>query len=245
MILAAHQPNYLPWLGLLHKIASSDVFVLADHVQYEKQGFQNRNRIKTHDGAKWLTVPVRREGRDRTVSETRIADDDRWRRQTFRTIETAYCRAPHFRVYAEPIAAIYNKGWERLIDLNNALLQVFLDCLEIRTPIILGSSLSPEGKKTEMIVDLCRLAGADTYLSGRGGSIDYLDRALLSAAGIRLAWQEFTHPVYPQLHPQHGFLANLSVLDLLFNCGPDSRQILLGASADNSANYSLQATLPT
>ena len=231
MILAAHQPSYLPWMGLIHKIAAADLFVMADHVQYEKQGFQNRNRIKTADGAQWLVVPVRREGMSRSVGEVRIADDDKWRRQTIRTIETAYRRAPFFAAYAEPLFAIYKEQWDKLVDLNGALLRLFLDALEIRTPIVLSSSLSPSGKKTEMIIDLCQKAGADTYLSGRGGSVDYLDRPLLAEAGIRLQWQDFTHPAYPQLHPRCGFVANLSLLDLLFNCGPQSRAILLGSTA--------------
>jgi hypothetical protein len=232
MIVAAHQPCYLPWLGYFDTIARSDMFVLLDHVQFERQNYQNRNRFKLAGGTRWLTVPVLHGGLQERICDKRILNGEGthadWQRRTWLTLAQSYKRAPFFSRYEEELRDVLLRPWEKLVDLDLALLALCMRWLEIHTPTVRSSSLAVEGKRTQLIVSLCQRLGATTYLSGAGGSKDYLDRDAFARAGIRLSWQEFRHPIYPQLHPEHGFTSHLSVLDLILNCGPKSRAILLG-----------------
>lgn len=236
MIVAAHQPAYLPWLGYLDKIARADVFVLVDDVQYEAQNFQNRNRVKVNNGVAWLTVPLIHGPQSDRVCDKRIANHaslkEHWQRRTWLTLVTHYRRAPHFARYADELEDIYTRPWQSLVDLDVHLLQAMLGWFGISRPIVRSSSLQVTGQKTDRILELCRRAGAKVYLSGRGASVDYLEVEKLDAAGIRVAWQDFRHPVYPQRYPALGFIRNLSALDLILNCGPESRAILLGADGE-------------
>jgi hypothetical protein len=234
MIVAAHQPGYLPWLGYFHKIARADLFVLLDDVQYERNGYQNRNRIKLHDGAHWLTVPVARGRLGERICDKRIVDgaERGWRRRTWLTIEQSYRRAPYFERHAEPLRAAFLRRWERLVELDLHLLGLLLGWLDLRTPMLCASTLALRSRRSERIAELCVRLGADTYLAGGGGSLRYLDERVLAAAGVRVRWQRFAHPIYPQLHPAVGFLPRMSALDLLFNCGPASREVLLSSTEE-------------
>jgi hypothetical protein len=230
MILAAHQPYFLPWPAYFDKIARAERFVLLDHVQYGSESFQNRNRIKIHSGAHWITVPVARHGLTERICDKQIANGtstrDDWQRRLWRTIEESYRRAPHFASYREPLADVFHRRWTLLADLDLALIELVMRWLGIDTPLVRSTTLAVSGQKTELIGDLCRLLGADTYLSGVGGSRSYLDESLLSRAGVAVRWHNFAQPPYRQLHPAAGFVANLSVLDLLLNCGPESADLL-------------------
>ena len=232
MILAAHQPAYLPWLGYLDKLARCDVFIVVDDAQYEAQNFQNRNRVKINNGVTWLTVPLLDGSRGDRICDKRIArplqSKEDWQRRTFRTLEVHYGRAPHFRDYAPELKDVYTRRWETLVDLDLHLLQLFMRWLGINKPVLRSSTLGITAHKTGRIVELCRRTGATHYLSGSGGSRGYLDLLQLKAASVDVIWQSFQHPVYPQRYPHLGFVPNLGVIDLLFNCGPRSRDILLG-----------------
>lgn len=234
MIVAAHQPSYLPWLGYLDKIARADVFVVMDDLQYEAQNFQNRNRVKLNNGAAWLTVPLERGFRTDRILDKRINNHgsprQHWQRKTWLTLETHYRRAPHFADYAGELREVYTRPWQRLIDLDLEMLRLALAWLGIDTPLLLSSKLRLRGEKTDRILDMCRVLGADIYLSGRGGSTGYLDVDQLARAGVRVEWQPFEHPVYSQRYPELGFVPCLAFLDLLFNCGLRSRDVLLGAA---------------
>lgn len=234
MILAAHQPSYLPWLGYLDKMASADVFVVMDDLQYEAQNFQNRNRVKLNNGATWLTVPLERGSQSDRILDKRINNQgsprQHWQRRSWITLETHYRRAPHFGDYADELRAVYTRPWERLIDLDLEILRLARAWLSIETPLYRSSELGLRGEKTDRILDMCRVLGADVYLSGRGGSTDYLDVDQLANAGVRVAWQDFDHPVYPQRYPELGFIPYLAFLDLLFNCGPRSQELLVGVA---------------
>ena len=235
MIVAAHQPGYLPWLGYLHKIAHSDVFVLMDDMQYEAQNFQNRNRVKMSTGAQWLTVPLARGPREERICDKRInnvaSDKEHWQRRTLLSLKNAYGRAPHFARYADDLEDVYTQPWDKLVDLDVHLLQLLLRWFGISRPILRASSLGLEGQRTARIVDMCKRLGADVYLSGKGGSVGYLEVERFDEVGVRVAWQEFAHPVYPQRYPSQGFVPHLSALDMLLNCGPDSHALLLGEQA--------------
>ncbi len=229
MILAAHQPYYLPWLPYFHKLSRCDVFVVLDHVQYGSESYQNRNRIKLASGPHWITVPVARRGLGETIAEKRIAETTGahdWQRRTWRTIEQSYQKATYLSRYREALFEIYAQPWQRLSEINLRLLELAMEWLGISTPVVRSTTLAPRSQKSELIAELCTRLGCDTYLSGAGGSRGYLDESFLVSRGIRVLWQHPAHPVYPQQYAHLGFISGLSVLDALLNCGPDSRQLV-------------------
>jgi len=230
MIVAAHQPHYLPWLGYLDKIARADVFVVMDDLQFEAQNFQNRQRVKLPQGPAWLTVPLCRGAQSDRILDKRIATAPHpkqdWQHRHWLTLLTSYRRARHFARYAEPLRAVYTRPWTSLVELDLHLLALALDGLDIRTPILRASRLGLVGRKTERLIDLCTRLGARTYLAGAGGSTEYLDVEALRRAGIEVVWQQFTHPVHPQRYPRLGFVSHLGFLDLLFNCGRDAHRYM-------------------
>jgi len=234
MIVAAHQPSYLPWLGYFDKLAKADLFVIMDHLQFEAQNFQNRNRIKLNTGPAWVTVPVERGSQTDTILDKKIQNTsspkEHWQRRTWLTIENNYRRAPYFEMYADELKDVYTRPWEKLIDLDMHMLQLACKWLGIHRPIIRSSTLELEGQKTDMLIDMCRKVNADAYLTGSGGSQDYLDAEKMGRHGIGVHWQQFEHPTYPQRYAHLGFVPNLAFLDLLLNCGPESRNILFESS---------------
>ena len=235
MIVAAHQPAYLPWLGYLDKVAKADLFVVMDDLQFEAGNFQNRNRVKLNHGPAWLTVPLERGPQDQRICDKRIANGgsprEHWQRRTWLTLETHYRKSPHFARYKDELADVYARPWQALIDLDAHLFDLARRWLGITRPVLRASSLELVGTKTDRIIDLCAKVGAKIYLSGRGGSTTYLDVAALRAAGVTVIWQHFDHPVYPQRYPEQGFASHLGFIDLVLNCGPDSAAILAGAGA--------------
>jgi WbqC-like protein family len=221
--VAIHQPQYLPWLGYLAKWAAADLFVFLDTVQYEKNGWQNRNRIKTADGARWLTVPVR------VRLGTRIADvtidaEQPWPARHLRAIEGAYASAPYWPSLRDALGQLYAEPWERLAQTAVASAQVLARAVGMTTPTRLASSLCVvDDDPTARLVALCKAVGADTYLAGGHGA-RYMDSKRFADAGIRVLYQAYTHPVYAQ---QHGdFVPFLSGLDLLLMHGDASLAIL-------------------
>jgi hypothetical protein len=231
MILAAHQPSYLPWLGYLDKVAKADVFVVMDDLQYEAQNFQNRNRVKLAAGPAWVTVPVDRGTQTDRICDKRIQNcpnpKEHWARKTWKTLEVNYGKAAHFAPYRDELADFFARPWERLVDVDLHVLEMARTWFGINVPVIRSSTLELQGQKTDRIIDLCRKIGSKVYLSGRGGSTEYLDVELMKKAGITVLWQSFQHPIYPQRYAGLGFVPNLAFLDLLLNCGPQSRDILL------------------
>jgi hypothetical protein len=230
MILAAHQAHYMPWLGYLHKVMRADLFVVMDDLQYEAQNFQNRNRIKVNNGTIWLTVPLVKGHQadricDKQINNTQQAKEC-WRRRTWATLTTHYGRAPFFERYAPELSYVYERSWSSLLELDLKMLELMMRWLGITTPIVLASTLGATGEKSDRILQVCQRAGANVYLSGAGASSGYLDVELFRRHGMDVAWQDFTHPVYPQRYPTLGFVPRLSALDLIFNCGPESRDVL-------------------
>ncbi len=224
MIVAAHQPEFLPYVGFFSKMAHADIFVLADNVQFHRGGYQNRNRIRTENGQRWLTVPVAIKGhRGQRIDEVQIDNSRDWRRKHWGTMLQAYSRAQHFQDYRPFFETTYSKEWERLSPLNEACIRYLKDQLGIRTTILKGSDLGISGSKTDLILDICRKVGADSYLSGPGGR-QYLVESRLEAQGVALRYNDFQHPVYEQVF--RGFVPNMSVVDLLFNVGSEARKLL-------------------
>jgi hypothetical protein len=218
MILSVHQPQYLPWIGYFDKIRKSDAFVFLDNVQYKKREFQNRNKIRTKDGWLWLTVPVITKDRYyQKIGEVEINNETCWTAEHWKSIEHNYAKAKFFHEYRDVFEAVFLRKWERLSDINIHITKILLEIFNIKTPVQFESDLNIDATSTQRIIDLCKRLNADVYLSGAGGKA-YMEEDLFVQNHIRLEYQEFTHPTYPQTFP--GFEPYLSIIDYLFNCGP-------------------------
>lgn len=228
MIVAIHQPEHLPWLGFFDKLRAADRFVILDTVGYRKNYFQNRNRIRTAGGTAWLTVPVQTSGRlGQPIRDVVIdnAGNPRWRQKCWGTLSQAYRRAPFWREHEDVLSATYARDWERLADLNLHLIRHLAAALGIETPLVFASELGASGDRSDLLLDICRRAGATTYLSGISGR-EYLDTKRFEDAGIAVTYQEFHHPVYTQL--SEPFEPCMSAIDLLAVHGPAAADILRG-----------------
>jgi hypothetical protein len=236
MIVAAHQPNFMPWLGFFDKMRRADVFVIVDHVQFERRNFQNRARVKTPSGPLWITVPVVQKSREETILEKEIDNSKegahRWGRKAFLTLKNAYSSAPHTAQYLPSLEGVFNADWKQLVDLNIKLIELCREHLGIKTKLVRSSTMNIPGQKSEMVLNMVKMLGGDTYLSGAGGCKDYLDREAFEKAGVKIHWQDdFKHPTYKQLPHGEGFVDKLSAVDLLFNCGTESPEVLKGGTA--------------
>ncbi|MGZ5038723.1 MAG: WbqC family protein [Usitatibacter sp.] len=243
MLVAIHQPNFVPWLGYFDRMIKADLFVLLDHVQFERRNYQNRCMIRLEDEAKWLTVPVVQLSQKERIIDKRVdnpadAGGSRWWGPNhFLTLRYAYRKSPYFELYAPRLREILEARWEKLVDLNLATLEFVREALDIDTPMVRSSTLPVEGQKSALLLDVCRKTGASAFLGGMGGSREYLDKDAFAAAGMGTVWQEFSHPVYAQ-GASAPFMKGLSVLDLLFNCGPRAAEI---ARATEPARHELLA----
>ena len=215
MRVAIHQPQYLPWLGYLDKLDRSDVFVLLDTVQFKKNEWQNRNRIRTAQGWQYLTVPVLHEFPQR-LDQVRINNQTDWRRKHVQALEMHYGKAPHYGRYAPLFLELLARDWERLSLLNEAVLSALAGAFGITTPIVKASQFEARDEQTGRLVDLCKAVGADCYLAGAGGC-GYMNLEEFQAGGIAVEFQDFMSPEYAQVY--RPFIAGLSAVDLLFNCG--------------------------
>lgn len=215
MILSAHQPAYLPWLGYFDKLMRSDVFVFLDTVQYEKNSFINRNRIKTPQGPIWLTVPVRTKGHTASsLRETEIDNSQRWKEKHLKSIQMNYRKAVRFDVCYPRLEALYGEEDVLLADMCFRHLKFWLKEFSAENKVVRSSSLPIDTRKSDLIFDLCTHFGADHYISGALGR-NYLDEEKFSNAGIQVEYQDYRHPVYPQLHG--AFVPNLGILDFWMN----------------------------
>lgn len=222
MLLTIHQPNFLPWPGFFHKWMISDAMLLLDTVQYEKNEWQNRNRIKTAQGAQWMTVPVNYRF-PQTIREVGIADR-RWPRKLSISIEQAYARAPYTQDYWPEVKRILHEPFDLLRDLNAELIRLMGGFLGCTAPLHMASDFGVTNTDpTGRLLELCAALKADAYLSGQEGRI-YLDRDVFASQGISLYFQRAQAPVYTQLHGE--FASHLSILDLLFNLGPKAAALV-------------------
>lgn len=221
MIVAAHQPHFLPWLGYINKAASAQAFIWLDTVQYRKNYFQNRTRIMGGDGVeRWLTVPVHAH-LDTAIRDVTIADA-RWRAKVERTLEQAYTRAPHFAACWPALRDALRAAPDRLADVDLALVRVLLAQLGLdRVRLVEASTLGIDADDpTDRLVALCRALGADRYIAGKGGR-GYMRLEAFEDAGIEVVWQAFdpARATYPRA--TGGEALGLSVVDALFHVGPE------------------------
>jgi hypothetical protein len=227
MKVSINQPAFFPWLGYFHRIAISDLHIVLDHVQFEKNSFTNRNKIKTPDGTIWLTVPVNTSGKfgDLAIHKIEIANQIKWQKKITETIRQFYKKAPFFEQYFPFIEdTLLNHEWTAFSKLLRYLNNYFLKELDIHTPLVYSSEIDIEGTKSDLVLNLCKQYNTDTYISGPFGK-DYLEHKKFEDTGIDIEYHEYSHPEYSQ---QYGdFTPYLSVIDLLFNCGNESKKILM------------------
>lgn len=215
MTISAHQPAYDPWLGYFDKIKRSDTFVFLDTVQYEKNSFTNRNKIKTSNGPVWITVPVIKSNHfDSIMSDMKIDIRSNWRKKHLNAIYLAYKKAKYFDVIYPQLEELYSVEYENLVDMTWDHLMFWLDMLNINTRIIKSSELDITSKKSDLVFDICKSLEADKYISGALGK-DYLEMEKFNEAGIDVEFQDFHMQPYTQLHGE--FIPNLGVIDFVMN----------------------------
>lgn len=230
--VAILQPSYLPWLGYFEQIATSDVFIFLDDVQYTRSDWRNRNRIKTRRGPAWITVPVRRRGLGQRINEALIDYTRPWPERHLHLLRENYGKAPWFDRVVEIVRPPLLARPPRLVDLNVGLVHDFMALMGITTTTRLASSFGIRGTDlTRRLIDLCRAAGATRLYEGAAG-LDYLDLARFSEAGIEVCFQQYRHPVYEQFFPP--FASHLSIVDLLFHRGPESRDVLVAETGQEA-----------
>jgi len=226
-IITIHQPNYIPWLGFFHKLLISDVYVAFDDVQFEKNSFNNRNKIKTSGGDCWLTIPIITKGKSKEtlLNSAEIDNNQNWAKKHLKTIQTNYSKAEFYDSYIDFFEGIYSKNWKTLSELNMNIIQKIIDELQIDTQIILTSEIkNKKEKKDKLVLEICNNLDADVYISGVLGK-DYLNTSDFEKEKIDVYFQNYNHPKYSQLWGE--FIPNMSIIDLLFNHGPNSKNIIM------------------
>jgi hypothetical protein len=231
MITFVHQPEYIPWLGFFDKLSRCDTFIIYDDVQFEHGGYQNRNRIRTAQGWRWLTVPINH-NHPQMIKDVRISGNE-WSKEHLRIIEHNYVKTPFFNDYFPLLEEALNFNHELLIGLNLHLIQLFSESLKIKVTMMRSSEFPYHGQeKNEKLISMCRFMGADTYLAGSGGK-SYVNEKLFREANINILWHNYNHPCYNQKF--EGFQSNMSIIDLLFNKGPKAKEtILMGGVLEKS-----------
>jgi hypothetical protein len=225
MIVAAHQPQYLPWIGYFHKLDTADVFVLLDNVQFKKNEWQNRNKIKTAQGWQWLTVPVLY-NYPQLINEVPINNKANWQHKQRQAIVSNYKKAAHYHLLEPFFTKIFSSYWDTISQVNIETVTRLAGILGIETPLYVASELGafPEDPD-ERLIAIARHVGAETYLAGAGGR-EYMDLKKYDNAGVAVIFQDFRHPVYDQLFGE--FEPFMSVIDLIFNHGDQSLTIMRG-----------------
>lgn len=222
MIVAIHQPQYLPWIGYFDKLDRADVFVLLDNVQYKKNEWQNRNRIRTSQGWQWITVPVLYHYPEK-INAVKINNTTDWRRKHLNALVYNYSKAPFFKEHQFFFEETFSRHWENLVEINVHIIQYLNRALGINKEIVLASRLSLREEPTGRLIDICKHVQADTYLSGKDGA-KYINSDTFAQANIQVTFQDFHHPAYSQLHEP--FEPFMSIVDLLFNHGRHSLEII-------------------
>lgn len=224
MIVTIHQPEHVPWLGFFDKLTKADVVVFLDNVQFRKNYFQNRNRVRTAQGWSWITVPVHH-GSDTLIKDVVISGRSRWAEKWCNTVYYSYRKARYFDDYFGEVREMITGGETSLGGLNIGLIKLICGWLGKNLLYLKASELGVQGASSRMILDICKETGADTYLSGISGR-DYLDEESFRKEKVAIRYQFFHHPVYTQIY--RPFAPCMSVLDLLFNYGGESADIISG-----------------
>lgn len=243
MVIGILQPGYLPWLGFFEQMYRSDVFVIYDDVQYDRESWRNRNRIKSANGIQWLTVPVHvKASQAPLITEVQIDNTVNWRKKHLVSIRQNYAKAPFINDCIGLFEDAYARDWEYIVDLDLFFIAGLARLLGLEHKTIHRSStLNVQGDRIGRLINLCKHFGAATFYEGNAGR-NYIDADLFLAQGITVEYQDYQHPVYRQLYGE--FVPYLSVIDLLSNHGKESLSILTGATKAAVDHSDIQATDP-
>lgn len=225
MIISASHPYFCPFPGFFYKACLADVLIILDEVQFP-QGttWINRNRFKNDQGTLWMTIPVWKKGLGlQPINQVRICYERRWPRKHLESLKSAYGHAPYLRDHLGFLEEMFSARFEKLLDLNLAIIRYLMNCLQIDTRLVLLSELGVTGRATQLLIEICKTLGASTFLA-QSQAQKHLDTDLFLKNGIELRGFRYVAPVYPQLWGD--FLANLSTFDLVFSCGPKAPEIL-------------------
>lgn len=232
------QPVYLPWLGYFEQMALCDEFMFLDDVQYTKQDWRNRNRIRTKDGSMWLTIPIKRGKLGQLLNETQINHQLKWHRKHLAALEMNYKPCYYYEEVIGIYETVFSTRPQRLIDLTMPLIKAFAQYMSIETVFTRSSDLDikssdkPENNKQGRVIELCNLRGADIFYTGPSAQ-DYIEDDVFTNAGVKPVFQNYIHPVYEQHFS--GFESHMSIIDLLMNYGSDALEILMSSPKPNFA----------
>ncbi len=224
--IVIHQPDFLPYLGFFDRFLHSDLWVILDNVQFVNRGnsWHYRDRIKTHQGAQWLSISVKKCPKEILINEVELSETIPWKVNNLNLLKQNYSKAPFFKEVFPFIEELYDFRGKKMVDFNLKSIHLLMELFDIKIETIFASQLNAEGSKNELLIDILKKVNADTYLAGTGAK-SYMEVDLFNAAGIEVMYQDFSHPVYPQLHGE--FIPYLSSIDLLLNCGVEaSRKII-------------------
>jgi hypothetical protein len=226
MIVAGHQPQYLPYIGFFNKIAKADIFVLVDNIQFTRKTWQQRTLIKSDNKPVYLTIPVKKHGKfGQWINEVEIIDDG-WRKKHWKSISLSYNKTPYFHLYKVDLEAFYKKEWLLLNDFCSALLRYLINAIGLKfKKIYTSTELNITGEKTDLLIDICRKAGCDTYLSGSGARA-YVQEEKFKAAGLNHVINDYTPIPYTQYGSQ--FLEGMAIIDVMFMYGPKTMDVIKG-----------------
>ncbi len=224
-IVTMHQPNYLPWLGLFDRIAHSDCFVIMDNLPYTRQSVTNRNRIRTKEGWSYLTIPVGSKSYGLPIRNVALPRDDGWMATHWKRIKDNYAKSDFLNLYKDFFDDLYQRNFEYLGEINVEIMSYLLNCFEIDVEVMTMSEMSVDvgSDTTDVLIEVLKGAGADTYLSGPSGR-NYLHFEKFPQNDLGLRFLKFQHPVYRQRWP--GFEPAMAAIDLLFNLGPQAGDII-------------------
>lgn len=221
-----HQPDFLSYLGFFHRLLHSDLYIVLDDVQFVKSNnsWTHRDKIKTQNGEQWLTINVKKASRDTNINEILFSDTINWKKQNLDLLKQNYRKAEYFDEIFPYLEKLYSHDYERLSEFNMASILMLMELFDIKIDVVYSSTLKTTQTKSERLVEILTQVDATHYLSGVGAR-DYHKDEPFDNAGLKVVWQEFQHPIYPQLHGE--FIPYLSSIDILFNCGIEkSREIL-------------------
>lgn len=222
------QPGYVPWLGFFEQMYNCDTFVFLDDVQFTKNDWRNRNRIKTKDGIQWLTIPVLHKF-GQQIKDTVIDNKAKWQKKHLQALKTWYGKSAFFKDYIVDIENIYSRNWTYLADVDIEITSWINKVLGISREITISSELSLQSDDRQLrLIEICKLLKGNLFYEGKSGK-DYMDIEVFHSHGITVEFQDYNHPYYNQLwQRERGFISHLSIIDLLFNHGDDSLAILAG-----------------
>lgn len=221
-----HQPDFMPYLGFFHRFLDADLYIALDHVQYvnSSRAWTNRDKIKTLQGEKWLTVSINKTSRETMINQVELSTSVNWRQNHFDLLKQNYENTAFYNEIFPKVEELYSLPFKMLSDFNIASIEMLMDMLDVKIPWILSSDLNPKGKKNDLLVDLLEKVSATHYVSGVG-AIDYFDPEPFARSDIEIIWQKYVPVKYEQKFGD--FIPYLTSLDLLFNHGiKTSRELL-------------------